>query len=83
MSISQIFIDRTEKEINFISSIEFDDDPISLFPAENRKVPKSLEDIVRITKFNKSEIRLLYKGFKQVRIRMLVSGPEAFFFSIV
>ncbi len=46
--------------------IEYDDEPISILPAEIRKVPKSLEDIVRITKFNKSEIRLLYKGFKQV-----------------
>ena len=43
-----------------------DDEPMSIFPVEIRKVPKSLEDIVRITKFNKSEIRLLYKGFKQV-----------------
>ncbi|CAF1015054.1 unnamed protein product [Adineta ricciae] len=42
-----------------------DDDPISIFPSEIRKVPKSLEDVVRTTKFNKSEIRLLYKGFKQ------------------
>ncbi|CAF0967146.1 unnamed protein product [Adineta steineri] len=42
-----------------------DDESISVFPAEIRKVPKSLEDIVRTTKFNKSEIRLLYKGFKQ------------------
>jgi len=52
--------------MNAISIIENDDEPISIFPAEIRKVPKSLEDIVRLTKFNKSEIRLLYKGFKQV-----------------
>ena len=43
-----------------------DDDSISIFPSEIRKVPKSLEDVVRTTKFSKSEIRLLYKGFKQV-----------------
>ncbi len=52
--------------INIISIIENDDEPTSILPAEIRKVPKSLEEIVRITKFNKSEIRLLYKGFKQV-----------------
>ena len=37
------------------------------FFVEVRKVPKSLEEIVRLTKFTKSEIRLLYKSFKQVR----------------
>ncbi|CAM4786943.1 unnamed protein product [Rotaria magnacalcarata] len=42
-----------------------DNELTSTFPVKIRKVPKSLEDIVRITKFNKSEIRLLYKGFKQ------------------
>jgi hypothetical protein len=52
--------------MNVISLIENDDDDISIFPVGIRKVPKSLEEIVRITKFNKSEIRLLYKGFKQV-----------------
>ncbi|CAF0983481.1 unnamed protein product [Adineta ricciae] len=41
------------------------DDYPMIFPVDIRKVPKSLEEIVRITKFNKSEIRLLYKGFKQ------------------
>ncbi len=46
--------------------IENDDEPVSLIPIRIRKVPKSLEEILRITKFNKSEIRLLYKGFKQV-----------------
>lgn len=52
--------------MNALSLTEPDDDPISIFPVEIRKVPKSLEDIVRITKFTKPEIRLLYKGFKQV-----------------
>ncbi len=48
----------------YLSSIETDDLPT--LPSELRKVPKSLEEILRITKFTKSEIRLLYKGFKQV-----------------
>ena len=48
-----------------------DDDPISILPSEIRKVPKSLEDVVRTTKFSKSEIRLLYKGFKQVCLIVL------------
>ncbi|CAF0769605.1 unnamed protein product [Rotaria sordida] len=42
-----------------------DNELTSTLPVQIRKVPKSLEEIVRITKFNKSEIRLLYKGFKQ------------------
>ncbi|CAF4045069.1 unnamed protein product [Rotaria sp. Silwood2] len=42
-----------------------DNDLTPTLPVKIRKVPKSLEEIVRITKFNKSEIRLLYKGFKQ------------------
>ncbi|CAF5128413.1 unnamed protein product, partial [Rotaria sp. Silwood1] len=42
-----------------------DNDLIPILPVQIRKVPKSLEEIVRITKFTKSEIRLLYKGFKQ------------------
>jgi len=52
--------------MNVISILGSDDEPISIVPVEIRKVPKSLEDIVQKTKFNKSEIRLLYKGFKQV-----------------
>lgn len=52
--------------MNILSLIENDDEPTIIFPAGIRKVPKSLEDIVRITKFTKPEIRLLYKGFKQV-----------------
>lgn len=52
---------------NVISIIENDNELTSTFPVKIRKVPKSLDEIVRITKFNKSEIRLLYKGFKQVR----------------
>ncbi|CAF1205753.1 unnamed protein product [Rotaria sp. Silwood1] len=49
-----------------MDSFEQDDaDDSSLLPVEIRKVPKSIEEIVRITKFSKSEIRLLYKGFKQ------------------
>lgn len=42
----------------------------SISSMDKRKVPKSLEEIVRITKFTKSEIRLLYKGFKQVGNRI-------------
>ncbi|UJR31406.1 hypothetical protein I4U23_018899 [Adineta vaga] len=53
-----------------------EDEPLSLFPTEVRKVPKSLEDIVRTTKFNKSEIRLLYKGFKQECPRGAVTERE-------
>lgn len=49
----------------YLFTIEEADDS-SILPVETRKVPKSLEEIVRITKFSKSEIRLLYKGFKQV-----------------
>lgn len=49
-----------------ICIIETDNELPSITPVQIRKVPKSLEEIVRITKFNKSEIRLLYKGFKQV-----------------
>ena len=38
----------------------------SISSMDARKVPRSLEEIVRNTKFTKSEIRFLYKGFKQV-----------------
>lgn len=47
---------------------------------DERKVPKSLEEIVRLTKFTKSEIRLLYKGFKQVRWHVRVWCFLWFFF---
>jgi hypothetical protein len=30
--------------------------------------PRSIEDIMKCTRFSKSEIRLLYRGFKQVRV---------------
>jgi hypothetical protein len=42
------------------------DSSSSVSTVQVRKVPKSLEEIVRTTKFSKAEIRLLYKGFKQV-----------------
>ncbi|CAF1045140.1 unnamed protein product [Adineta ricciae] len=54
-----------------MEAFEQNDDYPMIFPVDIRKVPKSLEEIVRITKFNKSEIRLLYKGFKQDYIQTL------------
>ena len=54
-------------------TLEADDNP-SFLTVTTRKVPKSLEEIVRITKFNKSEIRLLYKGFKQVHLKEKCRG---------
>jgi len=64
------FIDQkkiTKRNECYLNIIETDDDLIFFSPVTIRKVPKSLEEIVRLTKFTKSEIRLLYKGFKQVR----------------
>ncbi|CAF1525447.1 unnamed protein product, partial [Adineta steineri] len=52
------------------------DDYPALLPKQIRKVPKSIEEIVRITKFNKTEIRLLYKGFKQECPSGAVTEPE-------
>jgi hypothetical protein len=63
----------------YLSTIDHDDEP-SLSSTEARKVPKSLEEIVRITKFNKSEIRLLYKGFKQVWKFIFIFLKFLFFF---
>ena len=51
------------------------------FFVEVRKVPNSLEEIVRLTKFTKSEIRLLYKSFKQAGERPS-SVTTTMFFSL-
>ncbi|UJR15264.1 hypothetical protein I4U23_002218 [Adineta vaga] len=59
-----------------MEAFEQNDDNLMILPPDIRKVPKSLEEIVRITKFSKSEIRLLYKGFKQECPSGAVTEPE-------
>ncbi|CAF1412365.1 unnamed protein product [Adineta steineri] len=59
-----------------MEAFEHNDDYPALLPKQIRKVPKSIEEIVRITKFNKTEIRLLYKGFKQECPSGAVTEPE-------
>jgi hypothetical protein len=36
--------------------------------SRNSQHPRSIEDIMKCTHFSKSEIRLLYRSFKQVKL---------------
>ena len=40
--------------------------------SQNLQHPRSLEEIMKCTRFTKAEIRLLYRSFKQVRVTSLV-----------
>jgi hypothetical protein len=46
--------------------------------SKNLQHPRSIEEIVKCTRFSKSEVRLLYRSFKQVEIIFIKNNDFVF-----